>query len=206
MSTLRFDAIVFDFDGVLAESVDVKTRAFASLYETYGADVVKQVVAWHLAHGGVSRYEKFRHFHQAFRPHAGAGGGGRTGRAFLRPGGRSGDRRCLGAGRPRIPGRLACAAACFYVASGTPEAELVRIIERRGMTRYFAGAGWRAAQKGRDSAGFSRPQRSAARVHADGGRRHDRLRRCRRVRRTLSRHCPGRSESVSLAFLGAVWT
>src|SRR5688572_16139418 len=63
---LRFDAIVFDFDGVLVESVDVKTKAFAALYDGYGSEVVSKVMQWHLAHGGVSRYEKFRHFHRAF--------------------------------------------------------------------------------------------------------------------------------------------
>lgn len=33
---MKFDAIVFDFDGVLVESVDVKTQAFATLYSEYG--------------------------------------------------------------------------------------------------------------------------------------------------------------------------
>src|SRR5687768_6679568 len=45
----RFDAVVLDFDGVLVESVDVKTRAFARLYSRYGSDVEAEVVAYHLA-------------------------------------------------------------------------------------------------------------------------------------------------------------
>ena len=52
-------AIIFDFDGVIAESVNVKTEAFASLYEPYGKDVVNKVEQHHLANGGVSRFEKF---------------------------------------------------------------------------------------------------------------------------------------------------
>lgn len=148
MSKLRFDAIVFDFDGVLAESVDVKTRAFAALYEQYGADVVRQVVDWHLAHGGVSRYEKFRHFHQAF-----------LGRALAPPEevelGRRfsalveesviasawvpGAREFLDGWHARLP---------LFVASGTPEEELVRIVERRGMARFFAGVAGAPRKKG----------------------------------------------------------
>ena len=62
----RYDAVVFDFDGVLVESVDVKTDAFAALYRPYGSDIVEKVVAWHMAHGGVMRFEKFRHFHRVF--------------------------------------------------------------------------------------------------------------------------------------------
>lgn len=64
VSKIKFDAIIFDFDGVLVESVDVKTRAFASLYESYGSEIVRDVVAYHLQHGGMSRFEKFRYFHQ----------------------------------------------------------------------------------------------------------------------------------------------
>ena len=59
-------AIIFDFDGVIAESVNVKTEAFASLYEPYGKDVVKKVVQHHLANGGVSRFEKFKIYHKEF--------------------------------------------------------------------------------------------------------------------------------------------
>ncbi|MCX5934210.1 MAG: hypothetical protein NTU99_05390, partial [Pseudanabaena sp. LacPavin_0818_WC45_MAG_42_6] len=52
----RYDAIVFDFDGVLVESVDVKTQAFGTLYAEYGDLIVEQVKAYHLLHGGVSRF------------------------------------------------------------------------------------------------------------------------------------------------------
>ena len=58
-----FRAIAFDFDGVLAESVDVKTRAYALLFQEEGEDVVRQVVDFHLKNGGVSRFEKFRFYY-----------------------------------------------------------------------------------------------------------------------------------------------
>src|SRR3990167_2961874 len=57
-------AIIFDFDGVLVESVEVKTRAFAELYKEYGPEIVGKVVEYHLKNGGVSRFKKFRYFHQ----------------------------------------------------------------------------------------------------------------------------------------------
>ena len=56
-------AIAFDFDGVLAESVDVKTRAYALLFQKEGEEVVQQVVDFHLKNGGVSRFEKFRFYY-----------------------------------------------------------------------------------------------------------------------------------------------
>lgn len=57
-------AIVFDFDGVLVESVDIKTKAFAHLFMEYGSDIVEKVVEYHLSNGGVSRFDKFKYYYQ----------------------------------------------------------------------------------------------------------------------------------------------
>jgi beta-phosphoglucomutase-like phosphatase (HAD superfamily) len=57
---------IFDFDGVLVDSVEVKTEAFAALYEEYGTIVVDKVIQHHRLNGGMSRYEKFKHYHQNF--------------------------------------------------------------------------------------------------------------------------------------------
>lgn len=56
--------IFFDFDGVLAESVNVKTEAFRQLYLPFGEEIADKVVAHHLANGGVSRFEKIKLYHQ----------------------------------------------------------------------------------------------------------------------------------------------
>jgi len=58
--------IVFDFDGVLKESVDIKTRAFSDIYSKYGTSVVDKVVEHHLNNGGISRYEKIKLYHKNF--------------------------------------------------------------------------------------------------------------------------------------------
>ena len=58
--------IIFDFDGVIAESVQVKTDAFAEIYKNYGSDIVKKVVEHHEANGGISRFEKIRFYHESF--------------------------------------------------------------------------------------------------------------------------------------------
>lgn len=54
MATLIF----WDFDGVIKDSVDVKTQAFVKLFERYGSQVSEQVKSHHEAHGGMSRFEK----------------------------------------------------------------------------------------------------------------------------------------------------
>jgi len=56
--------IFFDFDGVIAESVDIKTHAFAKLFEKERIDVVKKFIDYHLDNAGVSRYEKFKYMYK----------------------------------------------------------------------------------------------------------------------------------------------
>lgn len=58
--------IFFDFDGVLAESVSAKTEAFREMYLPYGKDIADKVVDYHIHHGGISRFEKFRYWEKTF--------------------------------------------------------------------------------------------------------------------------------------------
>ena len=51
-------AIIFDFDGVIVESINVKKEAFEKLYQKYGDEIVYKVIAHHMANGGMSRFEK----------------------------------------------------------------------------------------------------------------------------------------------------
>ena len=59
-------AVIFDFDGVIAESVQVKSNAFAEMYSAYGAVIEKKVIEHHKANGGLSRFEKFRFYHKHY--------------------------------------------------------------------------------------------------------------------------------------------
>lgn len=137
MSLPRPEGIIFDFDGVLIESVDVKTRAFISLYSQYGPEVVEKVVAYHLEHGGVSRFEKFRHFHRAFLgKELGKDEGSALGARFsqlvedavVASPWVAGAREFLELHHEKIP---------MFIASGTPDPELKRITARRAMSHYF---------------------------------------------------------------------
>jgi phosphoglycolate phosphatase-like HAD superfamily hydrolase len=58
-SLLSGAAIVFwDFDGVVKDSVSVKSDAYERLFQPYGNAVAARVREHHEAHGGVSRYDK----------------------------------------------------------------------------------------------------------------------------------------------------
>jgi len=56
------DVFIYDFDGVICDSVNVKTEAFLELYKGYGPEIQEKVREYHLQNGGISRIEKFRYF------------------------------------------------------------------------------------------------------------------------------------------------
>lgn len=58
---LHWQAVFFDFDGVIAASTEVKVQAFTTLFAPYGPAVQDAVVRYHLANGGLPRREKLRH-------------------------------------------------------------------------------------------------------------------------------------------------
>ena len=138
MQNSGWQAIIFDFDGVVVESGKIKTQAFADLYREYGEGIVAQVVQFHTQNGGMSRYRKFRHFQQHF---------------LNRPPLTEAEEKQLDirfselvveaviAADP-VPGaieliRQQAGKIPLFVASGTPETELKVIVERRGLTPYF---------------------------------------------------------------------
>lgn len=130
-------AIAFDFDGVLVESVEVKTRAFARLFAGEGAETVQRIVTCHIKNGGVSRFEKFKTIYRDIlnRP--------LTDQKFqslcrefaeyvvedvVAAPWVEGAEQFLSAHCERYP---------LFVISGTPEEELREIVRRRGMQRFF---------------------------------------------------------------------
>lgn len=130
-------ALAFDFDGVLVESEEIKTSAFAELFAAEGPEVVARIVAYHRANGGVSRFEKFRTIYRDIlqRPLDEA-----TFQALC-------DRfAALVVGRlvaaPWVEGAQEFLLAHrgryrFFVISGTPEHELKEIIRCRRMGQFF---------------------------------------------------------------------
>ena len=55
-------SIIFDFDGVIAESTNIKTDAFVSLYSKYSEEIQTKVKDYHVKNSGISRYKKILHY------------------------------------------------------------------------------------------------------------------------------------------------
>lgn len=130
-------AVFFDFDGVIVESEEIKTHAFAAMYREHGPEVVAVVVAHHRANGGISRRKKIRWCH---RTHLGI----ELDEAALDPlcerfstlveeeviacDWVAGAEQALQALHGRYP---------LFVISGTPHQELMRIFARRQLSHWF---------------------------------------------------------------------
>ena len=59
-------SLILDFDGVITESVGIKAEAFSNLYKKYGNDIQRKILDHHYSNGGMSRYDKFRFYHEEF--------------------------------------------------------------------------------------------------------------------------------------------
>lgn len=62
MNLAKYQTLVFDCDGVVLNSNKVKTEAFFKAALPYGEAAAQQLVNYHVARGGISRYKKFEWF------------------------------------------------------------------------------------------------------------------------------------------------
>jgi beta-phosphoglucomutase-like phosphatase (HAD superfamily) len=129
-------AIVFDFDGVILESANIKTEAFLELYAAYPGKLAA-IRDYHVGQAGISRYVKFEHIQKNILglPYT-AEDKARVSAEFERLT-RERIFRC-----PEVPGaqrllRGLRGRVLRVVGSGTPQPELDRIIEKRAMEPWF---------------------------------------------------------------------
>jgi len=59
--------IFWDFDGVIMDSMPIRDLGFSEVLKVYPEDQVSQLMAYHKANGGLSRYVKFRYFFEEIR-------------------------------------------------------------------------------------------------------------------------------------------
>ncbi len=129
--------ILWDFDGVIAESVNVKTEAFYEMYLPHGEEIAQKVIDHHMAHGGVSRFEKFQHYHENFlniklTPEQVMAMAVEFSELVL----------AKVVASPYIPGALEFIKNTqdkyqHFVISGTPDDEMKEIVELRKISSYF---------------------------------------------------------------------
>ncbi len=132
----HFDAVIFDFDGVIVESTDIKTAAFRALFADH-PDHVDAVEALHRRHEGVNRTIKFEMiFRDILRRPLDAA----TQAALARRYGELVVDQVVAcpavAGAPEVLESLGRHVPLALVSS-TPHGELEQIVARRDLARYF---------------------------------------------------------------------
>lgn len=59
-----YDNIIFDFDGVIKDSNNIKTEAFRGIYKNYDKNITNKIVQYHIENIGLSRYAKFKYIEE----------------------------------------------------------------------------------------------------------------------------------------------
>lgn len=129
--------IFFDFDGVIAESSNIKTEAFVELFEEFGNSIVTKVIKHHTDNGGITRYKKIRYYYSEYL------GKELTDEELHKITDIFSDivlKKVINA--PFVPGILEFIESHYnksdmYIISGTPQFELDMIIGEKKLKKYF---------------------------------------------------------------------
>ncbi|RZA00863.1 MAG: HAD family hydrolase [Sphingobacteriaceae bacterium] len=63
----QFKVLLWDFDGVIMDSMPTRTLGFSEVLKEYPEEQVKELLNYHHINGGLSRYVKFRYFFEKIR-------------------------------------------------------------------------------------------------------------------------------------------
>ena len=129
--------IIFDFDGVIAQSVQLKTDAFAELYAQYGVEIIKNIIEHHEANGGMSRFEKIKLYHKSYLNKT------ITKNEIEKLANRFSElviNKVIQS--PYVPGALEYIKKCYehyklFISTGTPTQEMNKILSGRKIAHYF---------------------------------------------------------------------
>ena len=130
--------IILDFDGVILESMDIKTNAFRKLFNDYPGHL-DAIVDYHIRNGGVSRYKKFSYIYNNILKlpldedklkELGEKFSHLVLQEMLRCPFVHGVQEFLDEYSKRLK---------LFIASGTPQEELHLIVKERGLLDYFKG-------------------------------------------------------------------
>lgn len=136
-----YQSFVFDCDGVILNSNKIKTEAFYQAALAYGEAAAQALVKYHVANGGVSRYEKFDYFLSQIVP-----------TLALKVSGPSLEELLEHYAEIVLHGLLTCevaegleelrnktSEANWLIVSGGDQAELRHVFNERGLAKHFDG-------------------------------------------------------------------
>lgn len=63
----NYKVIFWDFDGVILDSMSIRDEGFITVLKNYPEEELNELLTFHRANGGLSRYVKFRYFFEEIR-------------------------------------------------------------------------------------------------------------------------------------------
>lgn len=135
-SEKEIKAVIFDFDGVILESVGVKTEAFRHMFEGY-PEHLRAILALHKEHGGMSRFEKFERIYRDIlnqplseekKSELGKQFSSYVYQGVLTSPFVDGAKEFLAKYYQKLP---------LFIASGTPDGEIKSLVKEGGLEKYF---------------------------------------------------------------------
>jgi HAD superfamily hydrolase (TIGR01549 family) len=134
----RIKAVIFDFDGVILESANIKTDAFLEIFADY-PEYRNEILQYHMENTGISRYRKFEWIYQEllkkpFNETEKNNLGNKFSEIVLK--------KVLSC--PFVPGAVETLKSLkgqklSFIASGTPHEELEFIVKQRKISEFFDG-------------------------------------------------------------------
>jgi len=134
---MKFKHVIFDFDGVLVESNEIRFGGFRMLLKDYPGAQVEKLMRHARANGGLSRYDRIRYFFETIRNES------ISENKVLEMAGRYSEivkDKIIGCAP--VNGSVEflsshCKEFDFAVVSGSDQSELRDICRARGIDRYF---------------------------------------------------------------------
>jgi phosphoglycolate phosphatase-like HAD superfamily hydrolase len=134
----QYNSLVFDCDGVVLNSNNLKTQAFYEAALPFGEGPAQALVDHHVVNGGVSRYRKFAHFLEQLAPPGVEGPDLEELLEVYARKVREGLMTCeADFGLLRL--RELVPSTPWFIVSGGDQAELREVFAARGMDRLFDG-------------------------------------------------------------------
>ena len=127
--------LIFDFDGVILDSVNIKTLAFQEIFKRYSRSIIKKITHHHQVHGGISRTNKIKYYYKYFIKK----------KLTKKNEAEITNRFKLIISKKILKCKFIPGSYSFlknnnytsYISSGTPQIELKKICKKRGIAKYF---------------------------------------------------------------------
>jgi phosphoglycolate phosphatase-like HAD superfamily hydrolase len=132
----EYKIVFWDFDGVIKDSVNVKSLGYENLFSSFGKELVDRVSQHHKVHGGISRFEKI----PLYLNWAGQGSNSVRVQEYCERFSKLVFQAVIDS--PWVPGvqeylKINKSRQCFVLITGTPQEEIEQILKALKLASFF---------------------------------------------------------------------